>query len=56
LRFQALDHGDADAVLDRGNRIEELELGKQMRLDALFVRQLVEPDNRRVADGVEMEL
>jgi hypothetical protein len=53
LRFQALDHGDADAVLDRGDRVEELELGKDFGLDAIGVRELVEPDDRRVADGVD---
>jgi hypothetical protein len=53
FRFQALDHGDADAVLDRGDRVEELELGKDFGLDAIGVRELGEPDDRRVADGVD---
>jgi hypothetical protein len=29
--FQAVDHGDADPVLDRGDRVEELELGQDVR-------------------------
>ena len=30
LSFQRLDHGDADAVLDAGYRVEEFELGQQI--------------------------
>ena len=48
----ALDHRHADAVLDRGDRVEELQLGQQVGLDAVLLGQLVEADDRRVADGV----
>ena len=52
LGFQRLDHRDADTVLDRGDRVEEFELGQKVGLDALFLGQLVEADDRRVADGL----
>ena len=48
--FQRLDHRHADAVLDAGDRVEEFELGQEVGDDALFLGELVEPDERRVAD------
>ena len=50
LRFERLDHRDADAVLDAGDRVEEFELGQKIGADALFLGQFVEPDERRIAD------
>ena len=43
-----LDHADADAILHAGQRIEELELREQVGLDALLLRELVEPHERRI--------
>ena len=50
LRLQSVDHRHADTILDAGDRIEELELGQEMRADALFLGDSIEPDDRRVAD------
>ena len=50
--LQRVDHGDADAVLDAGDRVEEFELGDEMRRHVLHRRDAVEPDQRRVADRV----
>ena len=41
---------DADAVLDRGDRVEEFELGQEIGDDALLLGEFVEPHQRRVAD------
>ena len=49
-RLQRLDHRDADAVLDAGDRVEEFELGEKIGDNALFLGELVEPHQRRVAD------
>ena len=51
LAFGRLDHPKADAILDAAARVEHLELGEDGRLDA--PGDLVEPDERRVADRVE---
>ena len=51
--FERLDHGDADTVLHARDRIEEFELGQQVGLDALFLGELVQADDGRVADGFE---
>ena len=48
--FQRLDHRDADAVLDAGDRIEEFELGQEIGVDALLLGDLVQPHERRIAD------
>ena len=50
LRLQRIDHRNADAVLDAADRIEEFELGENVRLDAVLFRQPVEPHQRRRAD------
>ena len=51
LTLRRLDHGEADAVLHRAPRVEELRLGVERRADSL--RQLVEADQRRPADRLE---
>ena len=48
--FERLDHGDADAVLDAGDRIEEFELEQDVGLDAGFLRQPRHAHQRGVAD------
>src|SRR5690606_33665517 len=50
LGLQRLDHGDADAVLDAGDGVEEFELGKELGGNALLFRELVDTDQRCVAD------
>ena len=50
--LQRIDHRDADAVLHAPDRVEELELGKDIRLDPLQLRQTVEPDDRGFTDGI----
>src|SRR3546814_95614 len=44
---------DLDAVLHRGQRIEELALADDLRLHTVLGGQAVHPDQRRRADGVE---
>ena len=51
-RLQGVDHADADAVLDARDRVEELELGQDVGLDAALLRQPVQAHERRVADGL----
>ena len=51
-RLQRIDHADADAVLDAGDRVEEFELGQDLGLDAALLRQPVQAHQRRVADRV----
>ena len=50
-RFGVFDHGHADAVLDAAERIEELALQRDGRIDA--GGDLVEFDERRAADGFD---
>ena len=51
--FHGGDHADADPILDAADRVEEFELGQEVRLDALFRRNLVEPHQGRVADRLD---
>ena len=51
-RLQGVDHGDADAVLDARDRVEEFELDQDLGVDAALLRQPVQAHQRRVADGV----
>ncbi len=53
LGLQVLDHRHADAVLDRGQRIEELELGDHLALGLQRRGQVRQAHQRRVADQVE---
>ena len=50
--FHGIDHADADAVLDAGNRIEEFELRQKIGADIVFFGDAVEPHDRRIADRV----
>ena len=50
--LQRVDHGDADAVLDAGYRVEKLKFRQQVGLDTLFLRDAVQPHQRGVADRV----
>jgi hypothetical protein len=50
--FQRVDHGDADAVLDAGDRVEEFELGQDRGVDAALGRQAVQAHQRGIADRV----
>ncbi|MNV77177.1 hypothetical protein D3C71_1705750 [compost metagenome] len=50
MGFQRFDHGNANAVFDGGDGVEELQLGEKIGLHALFPRQLVQPHDRRIAD------
>ena len=43
VALHRLDHGDADAVLDAGDRVEELELCEQPGGHAFRLGDLVEP-------------
>ncbi len=52
LRLERIDHRNADAVLDAGDRIEEFELGEKMGDDALFLADSVDADERRIADRI----
>jgi len=52
LRLERVDHRYADAVLDAGDRVEELELGQQVGAHAAFACDAVDPDQRRLADGL----
>jgi hypothetical protein len=51
LALGLLDHREADPVLDRAARVEELELGEDPRMARR--REPFEPDDRRAADEVE---
>ena len=51
LLFQGLDHVDADAILDRGNGIEEFQLEQDVGFCAGLFGHAVHPDQRGVADG-----
>ncbi len=51
LALEALDDRNADPILDRPARIENLGLGEHRGPDP--AREAVEPDERRPADGVE---
>ncbi len=51
LALGLLDHREADPVLDRAARVEELELGEDPRVARR--REPLEPDDRRAADEVE---
>ena len=51
-RLQRVDHADADAVLDAGDRVEELELGQEIGLHAALAADAVEAHDGGVADGV----
>ena len=48
--LRGLDDAEREAVLDRAERVERLEL--HVELDALRLQRL-DPDHRRVADGLE---
>ena len=48
--LRRLDHGQRDAILDRRQRIEELELDQHLGQATRLGRQAVEPHQRRVAD------
>ena len=52
LRLQSVDHRDADAILDAGDRVEELQLGQEMGVNAFFLGDLVYAHERRVADRI----
>jgi len=45
-----VDHGEADAVLDARERVEELELEQYLGLRPVGGRRPVQADERRVAD------
>src|SRR4029079_6760997 len=51
VAFGARDHADADAVLDRASRVEELQLRKN--LGVLRSRDVPQAQHRRVADEIE---
>ena len=51
-RFHRVDHADADTVLHARDRVEEFELHQDLGVDAIFLRQPIEADQRRVADRV----
>src|SRR6202000_1626161 len=53
LELQGLDHGRADAVLHRADRVEELQLGQDLALGLQRPRQVGQADQGRVADGVD---
>ena len=48
--LRRIDHRQRDAVLDRRERVEELELDEDLGLAAELRRQAVETDQRRIAD------
>ena len=48
--FERVDHGDADAILDRGQRIEELELHQDLGLGAGGAGDPRQPHQWGVAD------
>ena len=50
VALAGVDHGHADAVLDRPERIEVLQLGDDGRLGV--ADHAAQPDQRRVADGL----
>ncbi len=49
-RFERVDHRHADAVLDRRQRVEELELHQNVGLRIRLLGDLGEPHQRRVPD------
>ena len=49
---RVVNHGHADAVLDAGERVEELQLEQDVRDRAVGPRGALEPDERGVADGL----
>jgi hypothetical protein len=53
LRLELLDHRHADAVLDAAHRVEELELGDDLRLRLQLGRKPRQAHQRGVADGLE---
>ena len=53
FQFGGLDHGEADAVLDAGKRIEELQLADDVGLHSELGRQTAHADQRCGADGVQ---
>ena len=52
LRLERIDHRNADAVLDAGDRIEEFELGEKAGDDALFLGDSIDADEGRIADRI----
>src|SRR5208337_100116 len=48
--FQGLDHRNANAVFYAAYGVEEFELGEEVRLDALFARQLAKAHDWGVSD------
>ena len=52
LRLERVDHGDADAILDAADRVEEFELREEARGDPLFPSDAVHRNERRVPDRV----
>ena len=53
LRLQGIDHGKADAVLNRGQRVEELALSGDVGLHAVRRGQLGQAHERGCADGLQ---
>ena len=51
--LKRLDHGHADTVFHARDRIEKFELRQEVGLDALFLGELVEAHDGRIADGLE---
>ena len=52
LLCRVSDHAPADSVLHRTSRVEEFALGEQLALDALFLRDIVDAHQRRVAEAI----
>jgi hypothetical protein len=50
--LHGVDHRHADAVLDAGDRVEELELQQDLGVDAALPGHALEAHEGRVADGV----
>ena len=46
----AFDHRNADAVFDRITRIEAFHFGKNLRFDAVLFGNIIDFDQRRIAD------
>ena len=53
LLFGREHHREADPVLDRRERVEELTLAQKIGMHAGIGGELAEPDQRRFADGIE---
>jgi hypothetical protein len=51
LLFHRLDHVDADAILDRGEGIEELQLQQDVGLGARLLGHALQAHQGRIADG-----